>query len=466
MRFSIVIPAYNEARTIKEIVSAALQHTPHVIVIDDGSSDNTAQFIQDLDITLIKHTENRGKAAALSSGIQASLNLNVDAIITIDADGQHKPEDISRIIATAEQFPDHVIIGSRLWDKQAFPRKRYLANKFANFWISWAAGQVIDDSQSGFRLYPASLLKQMQITINRNKSFVFESEILIQAARLGYASKSIPIDAIYHADARPSHFRSVTDILFITRMVAFQLIKRGLYPVGLYRSLIQPHLKKAWVFRLGLGGFSLFMLSIIIMIGTGFMSFLFLFVRNIIIARSTCQSSPTGKLLILGKQLTSGEPDKDYQQRLQRACALLKKSPGQIAIILGGYTNASSVSESAAGKRFLLQQGINPAQIKTEESSTHTLENFRLIYKTLKESNEAATLITSRYHLGRSHDIASGFSINHTLCGAEDNFRFNLKNIMHLFSESLYSHWYWTAKYLGRLTGSKFIVRRISNLNE
>ncbi|HEC30311.1 MAG TPA: glycosyltransferase [Gammaproteobacteria bacterium] len=463
MHFSVVIPAYNEASTIREIAIAALTYTPHVVVIDDGSSDNTAQLVQDLDIILIKHEQNKGKAAALASGIHASLELGVDAVITLDADGQHKTVDIGRFVETAQQFPDEIIIGSRLWDKHAFPRKRYLANKFANFWISWAAGRAVDDSQSGFRLYPTTLLQKLNISINRNKGFVLESEIIIHAAHLGYPCRSIQIDAIYHTDARPSHFRSVTDILFITRMVAGQLLLRGLYPAGLYRYLIHPHLKKTRIYQTGIIGLLVFLLSIIIMLATGLLTLLLLFSRNIILARSPCQSAQAGKLLVLGRRLRSGQPDHDYQQRLLRACHLLKSSADMEVLIVGGFTDGSVLSESAAGKQFLEQQGISTSRIQIEEGSTHTLENFRLIYKTLLNTTEPVTLITSRYHLGRSHDIANGFAIKHTLCGAEDYFIFNLPNLVHLFSEAFFLHWYWTAKFIGKLTRSQFILQRISN---
>ena len=466
MRFSVVIPAYNEASTIRNIVCSALTYTPHVVVIDDGSSDNTTQLIKDLDITLIEHKENQGKAAALTDGIRASLDLGVDAIITLDADGQHKTEDISRFVATAEQYPDELIVGSRLWNKQAFPQNRYRANKFANFWVSWAAGQKIDDSQSGFRLYPAGLLQQLDIQADRNKGFVLESEIIIRASRLGYQYRSIPIAAIYLADARPSHFRSVTDILFITRMIAVNLLLRGLYPVGLYRYLIKPYFKKMPLYNLGRNGYLLLLLTIIIMLATGLLSLLFFYGRSFILARSPCQSTPNGKLLVLGKCLSSEQPDDEYQQRLLRACALHKSSPEMEILIVGGKTNAACLSESAAGKKFLEQHAVSPDKITIEESSTHTLENFRLVYKLLKDEPEPVTLITNRYHLGRSHDMAKGFAINHVLCGAEDHFEFSLTNILHLISEAFFSHWYWTVKIVGKITGNKFILQRISNLTD
>lgn len=237
MRIAVVIPAYNEETTIRKVVVGALEYCDQVYVVDDGSSDATASTISDLPITLLVNDDNSGKGASLWRGMQAALKDSADAIITLDADGQHLPKDIPRFTEAWKEQLTTIQIGSRLADKASFPARRYYANKVANFWISWAAGYPITDSQSGFRLYPSSLISQLSIKTDRDRGFVFESEILIKAARLGYYSKPLTIDAIYTEGARPSHFRSVLDIVRITRMVAWKLISRGLYPSGLYRAL-------------------------------------------------------------------------------------------------------------------------------------------------------------------------------------------------------------------------------------
>ena len=133
--------------------------------------------------------------------------------------------------------PSSLIVGSRLHERARIPIGRYLANRFANFWIAWAAGQPIADSQSGFRLYPAGLLRTLASRAERDPGFVFESEILIEAGRRGVPIMDVPISAIYPDRARRSYFRPVLDILRITRMVAWKLISRGLYLPGLVRSL-------------------------------------------------------------------------------------------------------------------------------------------------------------------------------------------------------------------------------------
>ncbi|MDO8891810.1 MAG: glycosyltransferase family 2 protein [Sulfurimicrobium sp.] len=237
MNIAVVIPAYNEARTIREVVEQALQQCPQVIVVDDGSQDGTAQQLDGLPVTLLRNPVNLGKAASLWRGMQAALKLGVAGVMTLDGDGQHDPRDIPRLLAVAEKYPAHVVIGSRLHEKVNIPRRRYLANRFANFWIAWAAGYPIADSQSGFRYYPAELLRRVSLQHEPRHSFVFESEILIEGGRRGIRSVATPIAAIYRDNARPSHFRPVLDIVRITRMVAWKLFKRGMFPLGLYRSL-------------------------------------------------------------------------------------------------------------------------------------------------------------------------------------------------------------------------------------
>ena len=158
------------------------------------------------------------------------------AIVTLDGDGQHCPEDIPRLLDAHVAAPSRIVIGSRLHARQKIPTARYRANRFANFWISWAAGYAIADSQSGFRIYPAELFSKAKVTYNEAASFVFESEILIEASRLGVQAICVPISTSYSAHARASHFRPVVDIARIVRMVAWRLLSRGLYLQGLYRS--------------------------------------------------------------------------------------------------------------------------------------------------------------------------------------------------------------------------------------
>lgn len=234
---AIVIPAFNEIRTIRDVAQRALAQLPTVIVVDDGSTDGTASALDGLAVVVVRNGANLGKAASLRAGAEEAIRLGAVAIITLDGDGQHRPEDIPRLLEAHAAAPDRLVIGSRLHAKGEIPTARYRANRFANFWISWAAGYPIVDSQSGFRIYPAWLFSKVRVNSGKASSFVFESQILIEAARLGVQAICVPVQTSYSAHARASHFRPVVDIARITRMVAWSLITRGLYLPGLLRSL-------------------------------------------------------------------------------------------------------------------------------------------------------------------------------------------------------------------------------------
>lgn len=239
---ALVIPAYNEAPSLRQVAAAALERHPWVIVVDDGSTDATAHCVIDLPLTLLRLPNNQGKAQALWHGMEHALSHGASAVMTMDADGQHRAEDIPRMLEASKAYPDLLIIGSRMRDRSQFPTSRYRANRFANFWIAWAAGHPLSDSQSGFRVYPAALLRAYPAARRKAHGFVFESEIIIEAGRRGYASLAVPIPAIYISSPRKSHFRPVLDILRITRMVAMKLLQRGLCPMCLWRSLHPPQI--------------------------------------------------------------------------------------------------------------------------------------------------------------------------------------------------------------------------------
>jgi len=235
----IAIPAYQEAATIRALAREALAQSPNVIVVDDGSTDGTAQQLDGLPVTLLVHAHNRGKEASLRTAFAHALAQDAACVIAMDGDGQHDPADAPLLLAAWRRNPRLILIGSRLHDRSQFPMARWRANRFACFWISWAAGHPIADSQSGFRAYPAAVMRLALGPKVRGSRFTFESEVLIEAAQQGHETLALAIPGRYPVNARPSHFRPVWDITKIVLMVAGRLLRSGMAPVGLWRSL-QP----------------------------------------------------------------------------------------------------------------------------------------------------------------------------------------------------------------------------------
>lgn len=242
----VVIPAFNEARTIREVVTAVRrQDVDRIIVVDDGSTDATATLIHALEtqdgaassLELIRHPTNRGKGFALASGITRALACGGQRIVTIDADGQHCAGDIPRLERAAMHAPEAIIIAARTEAREAAPPLRRFANEVADFWISWACGRRIDDTQSGFRLYPAAVLARLSARPRRNAGFAFETELLIDGVAAGAEIRGVPILTRYLPDQRLSHYRPWRDTWSIIRLVGAKLLRRGLYPTGLLRSL-------------------------------------------------------------------------------------------------------------------------------------------------------------------------------------------------------------------------------------
>lgn len=237
MSIAVVIPAYCEGSTIADVVRRAQPYVATVIVVDDGSEDETALQAEAAGAQVLRQPLNQGKGAALWRGMQAALAQGATAVITLDADGQHCPEDIPKLLDIHQRQPERLVIAARLERRECAPRLRRFANGMADFWVSWAAGCPIRDTQSGFRLYPATLLQKQFPPRPGRRGFVFESEILIRAAHEGSRPTTVAVATIYLTASRASHYQPWRDTWRITRMVAWELIKRGLYPWGLLRSL-------------------------------------------------------------------------------------------------------------------------------------------------------------------------------------------------------------------------------------
>ncbi|MGB9594633.1 MAG: glycosyltransferase family 2 protein [Candidatus Poribacteria bacterium] len=194
MKICIIIPGYNESRMIGQVVTNAHKIIDDIVVIDDGSKDNTAQISKDSGAYVIKHEVNKGKGAALRTGFQYAVEKGYDAVITMDSDGQHDPNDIPNFLDALEKIGSGIIIGSRMGDISTMPLIRRCTNKLTSFTASRIAHQKIEDSQSGFRLITTDVLKTVKL---ETAGFETESEILIKASKVGFRIVSVPIKTIY-----------------------------------------------------------------------------------------------------------------------------------------------------------------------------------------------------------------------------------------------------------------------------
>ena len=227
---AVVIPALNEALRIRGVVEGALAQCARVIVVDDGSDDDTVGQLADLPITLLRHPRRMGKGASLRDGFHEALRTGARAVLTMDGDGQHQASDIPRMLAAANRYPGHIVIGARLRKRSQQPVHRRIANEFGDWGIAWGCGFRIADTQSGQRFYPATVCALGDIP---GEDFVYEAQLLISASRmLGVRCVSIPIESRYQAATGPvkfrkSHFRPLRDLWRITSHVVGQVLAYG-----------------------------------------------------------------------------------------------------------------------------------------------------------------------------------------------------------------------------------------------
>ena len=235
----VLVPALNEALRIRDVVTGALAHCANVIVVDDGSDDDTCARIADLPVIVLRHPRRMGKGASLRDGFAEALRRGFEAVLTMDGDGQHAADDIPRLLDAGNRHPGAVIIGARLRKRSQQPLYRRLANEFGDWGIAFGTGYQIADSQSGQRLYPAAVAALDEVP---GEDFVFEAQILISAARrLGTRCVSVPIESRYKSvhsteEFRASHFKPFRDFSRITRHIVLQALRHGDMP-AVYRSI-------------------------------------------------------------------------------------------------------------------------------------------------------------------------------------------------------------------------------------
>lgn len=209
-RFAVVIPVYNHARNVESVVRRAMKLGFPVVVVDDGSTDATADILHRMKGLLrLRHAVNTGKGAALMTGFEAAAEF-ADWAITIDADGQHLPEETSRLVEASLEDPRGIVVGVRqgMVDRHV-PWTSRFGRGFSNFWVWAAGGGKRIDSQSGFRVYPLPEVFALKVKARR---FQFEVEVLAKAGWQGLPIREVPVSVDYHPGApRISHFRPFVD---------------------------------------------------------------------------------------------------------------------------------------------------------------------------------------------------------------------------------------------------------------
>jgi glycosyltransferase involved in cell wall biosynthesis len=212
----VLIPTYNNQKTLEKVITDTLEYTNHIIVVNDGSTDITAQILDKFKdiISVINFPQNHGKGLALREGFKFALEKNYRYAISIDSDGQHYPKDLGAFLVKIKEQPDALIIGARNMEQASVPGKSSFGNKFSNFWFELETGIKMPDTQSGYRLYPIEKLKKISFYTSR---FEFEIEVIVKAAWAGIAIIPLPVGVFYPTkEERVSHFHPTKDFFRIS----------------------------------------------------------------------------------------------------------------------------------------------------------------------------------------------------------------------------------------------------------
>lgn len=247
LKCCVLIPTYNNAKTIEAVIQSTLEYCDDVIIVNDGCTDDTAQIlIKYPQLHIITHPVNMGKGMGLRNGFKKADDLGFDYVISIDSDGQHYPKDFILFLDKIEKEPGSLIIGARNMTVENVPNKSNFGNKFSNFWFWAETGITLPDTQSGYRLYPVKLLKKIWLFTTK---FELEIEVIVKAAWRGIPVVSVPV-SVYYAPVgeRVSHFIPSRDSTRISFLNTYLVILAALFwrPVMLVRKFNIKNLKRVW----------------------------------------------------------------------------------------------------------------------------------------------------------------------------------------------------------------------------
>ncbi|HVM88375.1 MAG TPA: DUF2062 domain-containing protein [Puia sp.] len=248
LKACIIIPTYNNASAIAAVISDVAVFTQDIIVVNDGSTDNTKNIVSQFSfVQLVSYDKNAGKGIALRKGFVYALENGFEFAITIDADGQHYAKDLPSFLNKLETEKNTIIIGERNLNQTNVPGKSSFGNRFSNFWFKVETGITLEDTQSGYRLYPLLPLKDIRF---RTVKYEFEIEVLVRASWKGVNILAIPVDVYYPpAEERISHFRPFKDTVRISILNTFLVLITFLYirPRNFFRIISDKKSGKQYI---------------------------------------------------------------------------------------------------------------------------------------------------------------------------------------------------------------------------
>lgn len=205
----VLIPTYNNDRTLPALLMDIARYTNNIIVVNDGSTDETSPILVRQKVEVVSYPKNKGKGWALRQGFKKAVELGYTYAITIDSDGQHFADDLSVFLNALDQHPNAIIIGARNMEQSSVPGKSSFGNKFSNFWFWVETGITLPDTQSGYRLYPVKVLSTLRFFTHK---YEFEIEVIVRAAWKGVDVTCVPVKVFYpEKENRISHFRPFRD---------------------------------------------------------------------------------------------------------------------------------------------------------------------------------------------------------------------------------------------------------------
>lgn len=215
LKACVLIPTYNNGGTVADVLRDVLQYTTQVIVVNDGSTDNTAELLKGFpQVRVVTHSPNKGKGMALRTGFKEAVKLGYHHAITLDSDGQHYAKDVVQFLTWLEAEPNSLLIGARNMDQENVPGKSSFGNRFSNFWFWVNTGIRLEDTQSGYRSYPVSKLAHKKYFTTK---YEFEIEVIVRASWSGIAVRGVPVSVYYpKPEERVSHFRPGKDFTRIS----------------------------------------------------------------------------------------------------------------------------------------------------------------------------------------------------------------------------------------------------------